>query len=285
MSFVTLITAEELSRHARDESFAIVDCRFSLDDTNSGQRDYLAAHIPGAVYAHLDHDLSGERIPDKTGRHPLPDRDDLTHRFSGWGIDRDTQVVAYDAAGGAMAAARLWWLLKWLGHPNVSVLDGGLAAWRRLDLPLVNGEERRALKRFEAHELRGAYVNADQVGRYAHDPGWALLDARSALRFRGESEPVDPVAGHIPGALSAPCDENLTADGLFLPPEALRQRFERLTKGVSPENVICYCGSGVTAAHNLLAMAYAGMGMARLYAGSWSEWIADPTRPVATKTE
>lgn len=284
MSFATLITAEELSRHA-DESFVIVDCRFSLDDPDRGRRDYLAAHIQGAVYAHLDHDLSGERIPGKTGRHPLPDRKDLTRRFSAWGIDRGTQVVAYDAAGGAMAAARLWWLLKWFGHANVAVLDGGLAAWRRLNLPVVSGEERRAAKRFEEHELRGACVDADQVGRCAHDRGWALLDARSAVRFRGESEPVDPVAGHIPGAVSAPCDENLTAEGTFLPPEVLRRRFELLTNSVPTENVICYCGSGVTAAHNVLAMAHAGMGMARLYAGSWSEWIADPARPLATGTE
>ena len=280
MRFTTLISASELRLHLDDPDWAVVDCRFSLDDTERGARDYLKAHIPSAVYAHMDDDLSRKKIPGVTGRHPLPEIPVFAETLSRWGVDSATQVVVYDDANGTMAA-RLWWMLNWLGHSSVALLDGGWAAWHRFGLPSRSGEESRPQKRFEPREVPGAYVLAEQVQRYRKDPGYVILDARSAPRFRGEMEPIDPVAGHIPGSVSAPCDQNVSADGTFLPPDVLRARFEGLVKSVPPENVICYCGSGVTAAHNLIAIAYAGLGMGRLYAGSWSEWITDPARPVA----
>jgi thiosulfate/3-mercaptopyruvate sulfurtransferase len=280
MAFTLLIDASELSPHMEKENWAVVDCRFSLDDTERGLRDYMKAHIPGAVYAHMDRDLSGEKIPGKTGRHPLPEISSLAETLSAWGIDSATQVVVYDDSTGGMAG-RLWWLLNWMGHRNVAVLNGGWQAWNQSKLPVRSGRESRAPKRFEPHEIQGAYVTAGQVEDFRNDPRYVILDARSGPRFRGEVEPIDSVAGHIPGAVSAPYEENLTSEGKFLDPEILRRRFEKLTKSVPPENVICYCGSGVTAAHNIMAIAYAGLGLARLYAGSWSEWITDPSRPVA----
>jgi thiosulfate/3-mercaptopyruvate sulfurtransferase len=281
MPFTTLIAPSELSRHLDDADWAVLDCRFSLDDTERGRLDYLASHVRGAVYAHLDHDLSGNKIPGTTGRHPLPDIPSFARTLSAWGIDAGTQVVVYDDSTGTMAA-RLWWMLHWLGHHPAALLNGGWRLWRQLELPSSGGPECRPYRHFEPHEIRGARVGAEQVLEYSHDPGYVVLDARSAPRFRGEVEPIDPVAGHIPGALSAPCEENVSPDGTFLEPEVLRRRFERFLKSVPSENAICYCGSGVTAAHNLIAMAYAGLGMGRLYAGSWSEWITDPRRPIAT---
>jgi thiosulfate/3-mercaptopyruvate sulfurtransferase len=274
----------ELHLHLGDDNWAVIDCRFSLDDTERGLRDYLNAHIPGAVYAHLDRDLSGKKLPGRTGRHPLPDANSIAATFSAWGIDANTQVVVYDDATGT-TAARLWWLLNWMGHCNVAILNGGWRGWSQSALPAKDGPECRTSRHFEPREVSGAYVTAEYVRECGANPAYALLDARSAPRFRGEVEPIDPVAGHIPGAISAPCEENVTAEGIFLPREFLRRRFEALLKSVPPENVICYCGSGVTAAHNIFAIAYAGLGAVRLYAGSWSEWITDSTRPVATGTE
>ena len=278
MPFTTLIDASELSAHLNEKNWAVFDCRFSLDNTERGQRDYLEAHIPGAVYAHLDRDLSGSKIPGKTGRHPLPEMKSFAAILSSWGIDSSTQVVAYDDSGGS-TAARLWWMLIWAGHRQVALLDGGWPMWNKLGLPVLGGPEFRQPKRFEPHETPGACVHAGQVLEMTGDSRYLILDARSAPRFRGEIEPIDPVAGHIPGAVSAPFEQNLTPEGTFLPPAALRRRFEQLMKSVPPENVICYCGSGITAAHNIIALAHAGLGTARLYAGSWSEWIRDPKRP------
>jgi thiosulfate/3-mercaptopyruvate sulfurtransferase len=281
MPYTTLITSSELNAYLKYKDWAVVDCRFSLDNTERGQRDYLEAHIPGAVYAHLDRDLSGKIVPGKTGRHPLPKMKAFAETLSAWGIDAETQVVVYDDAGGSVAA-RLWWMLNWAGHRQAALLDGGWQAWQQAGLPVRSGSEYRPLKRFEPHKVAGAWVGAGQVLKMAADSRYLILDARSLPRFQGKLEPIDPVAGHIPGAVSAPFEQNLAPDGTFLPPDALRARFERLMNSVPPENVICYCGSGVTAAHHLLAIAHAGLGMGRLYAGSWSEWITDPSRPVAT---
>jgi thiosulfate/3-mercaptopyruvate sulfurtransferase len=281
MPFTTLITVSELFSHLDDADWAVVDCRFALDDTERGRRDYQESHIPGAVYAHLDDDLSGRKIPGKTGRHPLPEVASFAAKLSGWGIGAGTQVVVCDDSNGNMAA-RLWWMLHWLGHSNAALLDGGWKAWREAGLPSRGGTEHRKAVHFEPHEVPDAFIRAEQVEEFRKSPAHVLLDARSGLRFRGEVEPIDAVCGHIPGAVSAPCEENVSADGKFLPRQNLRQRFEKLMKSVPPENVICYCGSGVTAAHNLIAIAYAGLGMGRLYAGSWSEWITDPARPIAT---
>lgn len=279
-----LISAQELSLHLPDPNWAIIDCRFSLDDVERGRRDYLSSHIPGAVYAHLDDDLSGNKIPGETGRHPLPEIPAFAERLSSWGIDSGTQVVVYDDLTGSVAS-RLWWMLSWLGHPNVALLNGGWASWLQSGMPIRSGTESRSRKSFVPRQIHGAQVTAEQVQQYRNDPAYVVLDARGAARFRGEGESIDPVAGHIPGAVSAPFEENVSADGKFLPPEILRDRFEKLAKSVHTENVICYCGSGVTAAHNLFAIAYSGLGMGRLYAGSWSEWITDPSRPIAAGAE
>ena len=279
MPSAMLISVPELSLHLQDPSWAIIDCRFSLDNTERGRGDYLSSHIPGAVYAHLDSDLSGKKIPGKTGRHPLPEIPVFAETLSSWGIDSGTQVVVYDDLTGSMAA-RLWWMLNWLGHANAALLDGGWTSWLQSGMPVRSGAESRSRKSFVPREIHAAQVMAEQVEQYRNNPDYVLLDARGAARFRGEGESIDPVAGHIPGAVSAPFEENVSPDGKFLPPEILRHRFEKLVKSIPTENVICYCGSGVTAAHDLFAIAYSGLGMGRLYAGSWSEWITDPKRPI-----
>ncbi len=280
MRFTTLIGTEDLSNHIGDKDWAVVDCRFLLSRPEKGYQDYLDAHIAGAVYAHLDHDLSGVKIPGETGRHPLPGTRAFSETLSLWGVDSNTQVVVYDDSSGSMAA-RLWWMLRWVGHKQAALLDGGWQSWQKLELPIRSGPEYRPEKRFKTNEIPDLLINAAQVQNFLGNPDYLILDARAAERYRGEIETIDPVAGHIPGAVSSPFQENLTADGKFLAPEILRTRYEKLMKPVSPSNVICYCGSGVTAAHNLLAIAHAGLGMGKLYAGSWSEWVADPARPVA----
>ena len=284
MEFNFLINASELSRHLAEDSWAVVDCRFSLDDTERGCRDYLRGHIPGAVYAHLDRDLSGKAEKGRTGRHPLPETGSLAKTLSSLGIDSDTQVVVYDDAAGTMAV-RLWWLLNWVGHRSVALLDGGWLEWTKSGLSSRTGREIRKSKIFKPREISGVHVTSGEVQKILNNPRYAIFDARSGPRFRGEVEPIDPVAGHIPGAVSAPCEENVNPDGRFLSSEILRSRYEKLMKSVPPENVICYCGSGVTAAHNIFAIAYAGLGEALLYAGSWSEWITDSARPIATGSE
>ena len=281
MPFTTLIDPKDLRPHLDAPEWAVIDCRFSLADTGAGRLAYRAAHVPGAVYAHLDEDLSGKIVPGVTGRHPLPDVETFARRLGAWGIDEGVQVVAYDDMGGGIAG-RLWAMLRRLGHSAVAVLDGGWPRWKREGLPARTGEEHRPPRRFIPRPIPALHADAEDVARAANDPAWRVLDARAAERFRGETEPYDPVAGHIPGAISAPWAENLDAEGRFLPPEVLRARFEALLGGVPAERVICYCGSGVTANHNRLAMAHAGLGLPRLYPGSWSEWITDPARPVAT---
>jgi len=279
----TLLSPAELAPHLADPEWAIIDCRFTLADKERGLRDYLASHIPGAVYAHLDDDLAGPVIPGVSGRHPLPDPDAFARTLGGWGVGPGVQVVAYDA-GGAYAA-RLWWMLRWLGHEAVAVLDGGWQAWLAEGLPTVLGRETRPLRVFAPRLRPEVLATTDEVDAIRLDPAWRLLDARGADRFRGENETLDPVAGHIPGALSLPYTGNLAPDGRFLPAEALAARFAPLLGDTPAQRVVCSCGSGVTAAHNLLAMLHAGLGEARLYAGSWSEWITDPARAVATKED
>ncbi len=281
----TLMSVAQLSDRLGQASWCIVDCRFQLADPAAGEGAYRAAHIPGAVYAHLDRDLSAPVVPGRSGRHPLPEAATLAATFGRLGIGPDTQVVAYDDAGGALAASRLWWLLRWLGHEDVAVLDGGWQAWQAAGLATRAGDEMRRPARFMPHERPELVASADEVARVATDPGSRLLDARGADRFRGENETIDPVAGHIPGAVSAPYGQNLGPDGRFLTADVLRERYETLHGTTPAERVVVYCGSGVTAAHSLLAMVHAGLGDARLYAGSWSEWITDPSRPVAVGPE
>jgi len=284
MPYTTLLSVDQLRAHLDDPDWVIIDCRFSLDDTERGRAAYLSAHIPGAVYAHLDQDLSAPVFPGRTGRHPLPVLNAFAQTLSDWGVDACCQVICYDDMGGGLAG-RLWWMLRSLGHDAVAVLDGGWPAWDRSGAPRRSGTETRRTRVFAPHPRPELQVDATDVARIRLDPSYRLLDARAAERYRGEVEPIDPVAGHIPGATSAPFSENLDATGRFLSPEALRARFHPLLGDLPADHIVCYCGSGVTAAHNLLAIAHAGLGNARLYAGSWSDWITDPSRPVALGSE
>lgn len=280
MPYTTLISAAELKEHLHQPDWAIVDCRFSLAEPERGRRDFLEDHIPGAVYAHLNEDLSGSILPGQTGRHPLPPVNHFARTLTHWGIDAQTQVAAYDDAGGAIAA-RLWWMLRWLGHEAVAVLDGGWPRWQEGGYPVRAGAETRPPRTFVPEPRPWFLAEVADVQSSAGQPDCCLMDARSADRYRGQNETIDPVAGHIPGAISAPYADNLGPDGLFLPRETLRDRYEKLLGDVPPRQAIVYCGSGVTAAHNLLTMVHAGLGDGRLYAGSWSEWITNPERPVA----
>jgi thiosulfate/3-mercaptopyruvate sulfurtransferase len=278
--YTTLISTQKLADHPQDPAWVIIDCRFSLDETERGRRDYEEAHIPGAIYAHLDEDLSGGIVPGKTGRHPLPGVDVMTTRFGRWGIGPGVQVVAYDDAGGAIAA-RLWWLLKWLGHDATAVLDGGWPHWIKTGLETRGGIETGSSRKFVPRERPEMWVKAGEVESVRQDPESQLLDSRTLDRYRGQNETIDPVAGHIPGAVCLPYSGNLDENGLFLSRDQLRMRFQKILDATPPEAAVFYCGSGVTAVHNLLAMAYGGLGLGRLYAGSWSEWITDSRRPVA----
>ncbi len=275
-----LISAKELASHLDDPEWVIVDSRFKLADPEKGRRDYESAHIPGAVYAHLDNDLSGPIIKGVTGRHPMPEVNNIRAVFSWLGIDSSVQVVAYDDVGGALAAGRVWWLLRWLGHKQAAILDGGWQAWVSQGLPVRGGKEIREPRVFIPHPRTELMVSSEEVEKMRKDPRFLLLDARTAERYRGENETIDPVAGHIPGAISAPYLDNLNPDGTFLSDESLAKRYKRLVEGFPIDHVVAYCGSGVTATHDILAMMKAGLGEARLYAGSYSEWITDPKRPV-----
>lgn len=279
MNYRTLISTEELARHLDDPAWVIFDCRFILSDPEAGRRAYAAGHIPGARYAHLNDDLSGPVSPN-TGRHPLPDPDVLAEKLGRWGVDETRQVIAYDDSYGAIAA-RLWWLLRWLGHEAVAVLDGDLRAWLRENRPLTTTEPAVAPRAFTPRLRPNAWVESADVERLIETGDGILIDARAEERFRGEVEPFDRVAGHVPGALSLPFEDNLQPSGRFLPPEELRDLYGQLLGDIPSSRVVHMCGSGVTACHNLLAMEHAGLPGARLYAGSWSEWITDPRRPIA----
>ncbi len=280
MAYTTTITAAELDQHLDDSNWAIIDCRFKLANTDQGRSDYTASHIPGAVYAHLDEDLSGPIIKGVTGRHPLPSVEKIMGVFSRFGIYSDVQVVSYDDMGGALAAVRVWWLLRWLGHEAVAVLDGGWQEWQKNGLPVDNTTPVRQPRQFIPHPRNDMIVTSAEVEWMRLDPHYRLLDARSADRYRGENETIDPVAGHIPGAISAPYAGNLNPDGTFRTDERLCARYKRLVGDTPIDHVVAYCGSGVTAVHDVLAMVKAGLGEPRLYAGSYSEWITDPNHPV-----
>jgi len=280
MTYETIIPAAELALHLDDPDWVIVDSRFKLANPEQGKIDYETGHIPGAVYAHLDEDLSGPIIKGVTGRHPLPSVEHAASVFSRLGIDAGVQVVAYDDISGALAAGRVWWLLRWLGHDAVAILDGGWQAWVNQGYAVRSGIESRSTCGFFPQPRNDMIVSADEVDKMRQDPEYRVLDARSADRFRGENETIDPIPGHIPGAVSAAYAGNLNPDGTFLEKDELKARYKRLIGDVPTQRVVCYCGSGVTATHDILAMVMAGMGEAKLYAGSYSEWITDPKRPV-----
>jgi thiosulfate/3-mercaptopyruvate sulfurtransferase len=276
MPYETLIDTETLERHLHDPDWTIVDCRFSLGDATRGRADYEAAHVPGAVYAHLDDDLSGPVEPGRTGRHPLPDPAALATTLGRLGIGSGVQVVAYDDARGGIAV-RLWWLLGWLGHDAVAVLDGGWPRWIAEGRPTRSGAETRHERGFDPRPRPERIASVDDVMAAGASPHRVLVDARAGERYRGEHEPIDPVAGHIPGAVSVPWAGNVDEEGRFLKPAQLRSRYADIARS-GTEDVICYCGSGVTANHDILAMVHAGLPRPRLYPGSWSEWLTDPTR-------
>lgn len=282
MKYSTLISVEQLASHINDPDWTVIDCRFSLEEPGLGRKNYLQAHIPGAVYAHLDEDLCSPIIKGVTGRHPLPTVENIVERLSNWGIDDFVQVVVYDDAGGAMAASRLWWLLQWLGHEAVAVLNGGWSLWLKGNYSVTSGAEKRVARQFTPQVQPMRLIETSEIRDRLHDPALKIIDSRAEERYRGEIEPIDPIAGHIPGALLSPHPNVLDSGGNFLPADELRHHFESLLGDVPAEEASFYCGSGVTAVQNVLALKYAGMGNARLYAGSWSEWITDTGRPIST---
>jgi len=279
MTYQTLITPDELQPHLEDPDWAVFDCRFSLQDPEAGRKAYRESHIPTALYAHLDEDLSGPIRPGATGRHPLPEPESFAEQLSAWGIDDRVQVVVYDDRGGAIAA-RLWWMLRWLGHHQAAVLEGGWSRWQREGRPVSRERPSREPREFQVELTDSLKVDTRFVERHLDGPGMLLIDARDAVRYRGEQEPIDPVAGHIPGAVSLPYRENLNPEGNFLPREELEERFRTLMESHSPEELVFYCGSGVTSILNILAVVHAGLPEPKLYPGSWSEWITDPARPL-----
>jgi len=274
----TIIDAQSLHAHLNDAALVIVDARFNLFNVDEGRSAYASAHIPGAVYAHLDDDLSGPPLTD-AGRHPLPSPEALETVFSRFGVVADSQVVAYDQRDG-VTAARLWWLLRYMGHEAVAVLDGGWKAWTGAGYATAGGKETRPTSEFRGAPRRDWLITVDQVAGARR-----LIDSRDPRRYRGEQEPLDPVAGHIPGAVNRFHGENLDSDGHFLPARELASGFGELLAGTPIEQAVFYCGSGVTACHGLLAARHAGLGDGCLYVGSWSEWCGDPGRPVATGPE
>lgn len=283
MTFNTLIEPTQLAAHLEDGDWVVFDCRFDLADTGRGRRDHDAGHVPGARYAHLDDDLSGPGTPG-SGRHPLPDPQAFITWLAAQGVSNDSQVVVYDEDSGAVAA-RLWWMLRhWLGHPAVAVLHGGWAAWQDADLTVETAQRPALPGEFSATANPDAAIDTDPLAEQLQAERVRLLDARMPPRFRGEIEPLDPVAGHVPGALNIPFPVNLV-DGRFDTPDNLRARYLTALDGMDPAHAVCMCGSGVTACHDLLAMDIAGLCGGRLYVGSWSAWCSDPSRPMATSRE
>ena len=285
MPYTTLISAAELKQHLDNPAFVILDCRAELTDTHAGSAAFAAGHIPGAQHADSDVHLS-DKSPGPNGefrgRHPLPAKEAFIETLRDWGIYPNSQVIAYDAHGG-MFASRLWWMLRWVGHANVAVLDGGLAAWQAAGGTLSTDTPPRPRGSITLQPALAGTVSADQVMANLSTKKQVVLDARAADRFRGENETIDPVAGHIPGAKNRWFKDNLQDDGRFKPAEQLRADFGALIK--SPATTILQCGSGISACHNALAMEIAGLGGAALYPGSWSEWSADQSRPVATGSD
>jgi thiosulfate/3-mercaptopyruvate sulfurtransferase len=282
MHYTTLISAEQLAQRLHDPSWIVLDCREDLANRGAGRAMYEAGHIPGAQFADLEHDLS-DKSPGANGefrgRHPLPTREAFIETLRRWGVNHGSQVVAYDAHGG-MFASRLWWMLRWIGHEAVAVLDGGLPAWQANRQALSTEAASKPRGNVEPHAPLVVTVSAEDILANLTTQQRTIVDARAADRFRGENETLDPVGGHIPGARNRFFKDNLQADGRFKPAVQLHAEFSTMI--AKPDAAIMQCGSGVTACHNLLALEVAGLPGAALYPGSWSEWCADPSRPVAT---
>ncbi|WP_262964998.1 sulfurtransferase [Methylobacter psychrophilus] len=280
MDYTTLVSAATLYQQLNNPKWVVVDCRFSLADNDAGSHAYRHGHIPDARYAHLNNDLSSA-ITDFTGRHPLPDFTLLAKKLGAWGVNNDTQVIVYDDASGAFAG-RLWWLLRCLGHDKVAVLDGGIKHWQKQSFSITTTLPTIKPNTFRPYLNTNSWLKASQVQNSLAQKTICLIDARTPERYRGEQEPIDPVAGHIPGALNRAFQLNVDNKGLFLPTDSLHSQFKKLIGTTEPEQVVHYCGSGVTACHNLLAMEHAGLSGSKIYAGSWSEWIKDKNRTIVT---
>jgi len=277
MTYTTLISSDTLAQHINDSNLIIIDCRFSLADSEAGAKAYRMGHIKNARYAHLDNDLSST-ISNTTGRHPLPNFNTLVKKLGLWGVSNKSQVIVYDDANGAFAS-RLWWLLRCLGHEAVAVLDGGITHWQNsLTTTLPNISP----KTFRPYLDSSNWLSALEISNKLATQSIQLIDARTPERFIGEQEPIDPIAGHVPHAINRAFQLNLNTSGLFLQQDKLQDQFIALIGSYTPEQTVHMCGSGVTACHNLLAMEYAGLSGSKLYAGSWSEWITDQNRPIAT---
>jgi thiosulfate/3-mercaptopyruvate sulfurtransferase len=274
----TLISTDTLAESLRNASWLIADCRYNLNDETWGRAEYENAHIPGAVFVDVAHDLAGQRTG-TNGRHPLPSVDAIASTFGRLGIRDDTQVIAYDQEAGAFAS-RLWWMLRYLGHDAVAVLNGGFAKWTREGRPVRGGQETGRGQIFTPRLREQMRVTVDETLAHLGDPSMLLIDARSPDRYAGKPDPLDTVYGHIPGARNRYYRDNVTNAGTMRPAPELRSDFERALEGRAANQAVMYCGSGITACHNLLAMEHAGLQGARLFAGSWSEWESDPNRPV-----
>lgn len=279
MSASLLVSVCELAEHLDDPDWRIIDCRFDLARPEAGETAYREGHIPGAIYAHLERDLSGP-ITASSGRHPLPDPQRLSTTFARWGTHTTTRVICYDAQANAYAA-RLWWLLRWLGHQRVAVLDGGLTAWEAQHLPLDTTVPRPEPRPFTGGARAEMWVTTAELAASVEHGRPCIIDVRTPERFAGAKEPLDPVAGHIPGARNLPFQMNVDAGGCYLPREALMKMYYRVLDGCAPAEAVVMCGSGVTACHTLLALELAGLHGAKLYAGSWSEWIRCSAHAVA----
>lgn len=275
MPYRTLVRPQDVLHHPQ---WLVIDCRFDLQDPEAGLRAWRKSHVPGACYAHMEEDLSGP-VDDHSGRHPLPDPVSLCRTLGYWGIEAGVQVVVYDQSDGAYAA-RLWWLLRWLGHDAVAILDGGWERWIREGHPTSAALELPRGVVFDGLPKTDWVISTENLQRHLQDDHWRILDVRDGQRFRGEIEPIDPVAGHIPGARNLPYREFVDQNGEFLPAHRLRSRLLRGLGGIPTERAVFMCGSGVSACHGLMAMELAALSGARLYAGSWSEWVRDSGRPV-----
>ena len=278
MSYQTLIDCKTLASHLQQDDWRVMDCRFDLMAPEAGRQAYAEGHIPGALYAHLNEDLSAP-VTSTSGRHPLPAKAAFARCIAGWGITPQTQVVVYDNQRGAIAS-RLWWMLRWLGHDRVALLDGGLQTWLEQSLPMSQVSYDYAKATESAYTETHSFYTLHDVEKKLLNNEILLLDARDSARFRGEVEPIDRVAGHIPGAVNLPFSGNLDSSGKFLTVDCLRDRFHKTLNKFSPTEVVHMCGSGVTACHNLIAMEIAGLHGSRLFPGSWSEWITDVKRSV-----
>lgn len=280
MDYTTLVSAQDTLEHLEDPNWRIIDCQFDLKDKSHGYQSYRKEHIPSAIYADLENDLSSP-ISANSGRHPLPAVSDICEKFSKWGIQTNTQVIVYDNVFGSYAA-RLWWLLKWLGHRKVAVLNGGLTFWKQAGYPLTSKMPTVNPVDFSAQPNMSMMVDTNYIANTLSTSVLTLIDVRDSERYKGLQEPIDKAAGHIPGAINIPWKTNLDQNGLYLNSSQLQTQYQEILKNQESQNLVFMCGSGVSACHSLVALENIGISHTKLYPGSWSEWIQDASRPIET---